>query len=183
MFTIYMHRNKVNGKIYIGQTCQKPLYRWKRNGKGYMDCEIMWKAICKYGWNNFEHIILKENLTMEEANFYEKYYIKKFNTTNKKFGYNIRSGGKNEPLKESTKLKLKQYKTFLGKHHTEETKKAISEKKNLPVLQYDKNGNFIAEYKSAKVACEILGVKDKTTISKVCNGKRKFAHGYIWKYK
>ena len=95
MYTIYMHRNKINGKVYIGQTCQKPSYRWKRNGKGYETCEIMWKAIQKYGWNNFEHIILKSNLTLEEANFYEEYYIKKFNSTNKQFGYNIRKGGKN----------------------------------------------------------------------------------------
>lgn len=183
MYTIYMHRNKINGKVYIGQTCQKPSYRWKRSGKGYMTCEIMWKAICKYGWNNFEHIILKENLSLEEANFYEEFYIKKFNARNKKFGYNIRQGGKNTPLSEKTKQKLRMNKSFLGKNHTQETKKVISDKKSLPVLQYSKDGKFLAEYKSAKIACEILGVCDKTNISKCCKGKRKTAHGYIWKYK
>ena len=130
MYTIYMHRNKINGKIYIGQTCQKPSYRWKRNGKGYETCEIMWKAIQKYGWNNFEHIILKSNLTLEEANFYEEYYIKKFNSTNKQFGYNIRKGGKNTPLSEETKQKLRNKKTFLGRHHTEETIKKQKETLN-----------------------------------------------------
>ena len=164
MYTIYMHRNKINGKIYIGQTCQKPSYRWKRNGKGYETCEIMWKAIQKYGWNNFEHIILKSNLTLEEANFYEKYYIKKFNSTNKQFGYNIRKGGKNTPL-------------------SEETKKNISNLKSMAVLQYDLNGNFIAEYKSAQFACQILNFCDKSCISKACLGQRKTAHGFIWKYK
>ena len=164
MYTIYMHRNKINGKIYIGLTCQKPSYRWKRNGKGYETCEIMWKAIQKYGWNNFEHIILKSNLTLEEANFYEEYYIKKFNSTNKQFGYNIRKGGKNTPLSEETKQKLRNKKAFLGRHHTEETKKNISNLKSMAVLQYDLNGNFIAEYKSAQFACQILNFCDKSCI-------------------
>ena len=183
MYTIYMHRNKINGKIYIGQTCQKPSYRWKRNGKGYETCEIMWKAIQKYGWNNFEHIILKSNLTLEEANFYEEYYIKKFNSTNKQFGYNIRKGGKNTPLSEETKQKLRNKKAFLGRHHTEESKKNISNSKSMAVLQYDLNGNFIAEYKSAQIACQILNFCDKSCISKACLGQRKTAHGFIWKYK
>ena len=29
---------QINGKVYIGQTCQKPSYRWKRDGKGYETC-------------------------------------------------------------------------------------------------------------------------------------------------
>ena len=33
-YIIYKHINKINGKIYIGQTCQKPEYRWN-HGKGY----------------------------------------------------------------------------------------------------------------------------------------------------
>ena len=33
-FTIYMHRNKINQKVYIGQTSQTVENRW-RNGYGY----------------------------------------------------------------------------------------------------------------------------------------------------
>lgn len=49
------------------------------------------------------------------------------------------------------------------------------------VLQYDLNGNLIAEYKSAADAARSLG-KDKSTISKCCNGKRKTAYKYVWTY-
>ena len=47
------------------------------------------------------------------------------------------------------------------------------------VLQYDKEGNFIKEWKSAAEAKKSLGI-DNITV--VCNGKRKYAGGYIWKW-
>ena len=188
MYTVYLHRNKINGKVYVGQTGQKLSYRWKQGGKGYETCCVMWKAIQKYGWDNFEHIVLKENLSLEEANFYEEYYIKKFNSNDKKFGYNIRSGGKNTHLSDATKQKLsKRFKgvnhPFYGRHHNEQSIEQMREKKCIPVLQFDLDGNFIAEYKSAKHAVDTLGVQDKSCISKCCIGQRKTAHGYIWKYK
>lgn len=47
------------------------------------------------------------------------------------------------------------------------------------VLQYDKEGNFIAKWKSATEAKRVLGIDN---ITAVCSGKRKYAGGYIWKY-
>lgn len=51
-----------------------------------------------------------------------------------------------------------------------------------PVLQFDKIGNFISEYKSADAAVRELNLKSNH-ISTCCKGKYKTAHGYIWKYK
>ena len=56
-YTVYLHINKVNKKVYVGITSMRVENRW-REGKGYKKCEIMNKAILKYGWSNFEHIIL-----------------------------------------------------------------------------------------------------------------------------
>ena len=68
-YIIYKHTNKINGKSYIGQTIQKPSRRW-RDGKHYID-QIFGVAIKKYGWDNFEHIILTDNIqTIEEANYW-----------------------------------------------------------------------------------------------------------------
>jgi hypothetical protein len=50
------------------------------------------------------------------------------------------------------------------------------------VLQFDKQGNLIAEYKSMGEAYSKTGVPS-SAICEVCKGRRKTAHKYIWKYK
>lgn len=51
-----------------------------------------------------------------------------------------------------------------------------------PVLQYNKNGVFIAEYFSQTEARRKTGI-NKANISSACIGKTKTAGGYIWKFK
>lgn len=72
-----------NNKIYIGITKQNPLLRW-RNGHGYKHCNYFYNAILKYGWLNVHHEILRDNLTVEEANNLEKYYIKYYKSNDKR---------------------------------------------------------------------------------------------------
>lgn len=91
-YCVYVHKNKINGKMYVGQTCQKPQRRWS-NGYGYKQCPAFYNAINKYGWDSFEHTIVKEGLTHEEANDLEKELIQKYQTTNSDFGYNLSIGG------------------------------------------------------------------------------------------
>lgn len=99
--------------MYIGQTCQSPEKRWA-NGLGYKNCIAFNNAIKKYRWDNFKHIVLFENLTSDEANIFEEFLIKKYNTTNEKFGYNIKYGGENSTLPESIKKKLSKMHLNIG---------------------------------------------------------------------
>lgn len=89
-YTIYKHTNKLNNKSYIGQTCQNVKKRWQ-NGAGYKNCPIFYQAILKYGWDNFTHDILEENLTEHEVDEREIYWINFYNS--QKDGYNFTSGG------------------------------------------------------------------------------------------
>lgn len=118
-YCVYMHTNKINNKVYVGQTCDKLTHRWGKHGQGYKTQKRFWRAIQKYGWDNFEHIVFAENLTKEDADHMEKLLIALYQTTDKNKGYNITTGGdggaaygENNP--------------FYGKHHTEETKQKIS---------------------------------------------------------
>ena len=107
-WVVYAHKNKINKKIYIGITGQKPERRW-RNGQGYKTSTYFYNAIQKYGWDNFEHIILQFNLTQQEAEEKEKYYIQKYNTLNDTYGYNIKKGGKlNQGLSKQGREKISQ---------------------------------------------------------------------------
>lgn len=96
IYYIYMHINKINGKIYIGQTknCEK---RWRCNGRMYKPKEggqsRFWNAINKYGWNNFEHRVIMICNSREEANLIERKLIKEYKTQDENFGYNIADGG------------------------------------------------------------------------------------------
>ena len=94
MYIVYCHINKINGKVYVGLTSKpRAQDRWGKDGKGYQNSSHFWKAIQKYGWENFEHLILETNLTKEQASQKEKYYIDLYQSTNPNFGYNLREGG------------------------------------------------------------------------------------------
>lgn len=94
---VYAHINNFNGKIYVGQTKHgnNPNNRW-HNGKNYTKKNKeknfhFGNAILKYGWENFSHVILINNLTKKEANEAEMYYIKYFDSITN--GYNMTAGG------------------------------------------------------------------------------------------
>lgn len=123
-YCVYCHRNKINGKRYIGQTKQNIERRWGDNGCNYKGCIHFNRAINKYGWNNFEHYIIQDGLTKEEADELEKLNILAYNTTNANFGYNIDKGGSHggHPHTEETKAKMskskKGNKNSVGKPNT-----------------------------------------------------------------
>lgn len=83
-----------SGKSYIGQTVQSLSNRAGHNGKNYFGCKYFWKAIQKYGWNNFYVEILGEFL-IEELNYQERRFIEIFNTLAPN-GYNIQIGGQRD---------------------------------------------------------------------------------------
>ena len=108
-YKVYKHISP-NGKVYIGITKRNVEDRWN-DGKGYKGNEHFYRAIQKYGWNNFNHEILFENLTKEEACQKEIELIAEYKSNNFEYGYNICAGGEGR----------------LDSRQTEETKKLISE--------------------------------------------------------
>ncbi len=140
-YTVYMHVNKSNLKIYIGITYQEVERRWRSNGNGYKN-QVFYNAIQKYGWDNFEHIILFENKTKEEAEELEILFIKTLMSNNCAYGYNVSNGGNSTgKISEDTKVKIS--KANKGRKCSKET-----------IEKYKERWNKYPHPSSKKVFCD-----------------------------
>ena len=115
---IYITKCKVNGKLYIGQK------KFRKGFTTYLGSGIVFtKAVKKYGKENFERIILEIAYSHEELNNFEIKYISIFDANekyNRDLFYNRTLGGDGVCLKGEDNPNY-------GKHHSEETRKKISE--------------------------------------------------------
>ena len=119
---IYLITNKINNKLYVGQT--KTLKNIKGNIKEWSAddrleehkknsnlkskkemCPKLYEAMNLDGHNNFiiETLLICD---LEETGYHEKHFIKELDTTNQKIGYNINSGGNVEHKLQHSERKI-----------------------------------------------------------------------------
>lgn len=152
-YCVYAHVNKTNGKMYIGVT-NNTKHRWGTNGNGYKSCPHFWSAIQKYGWDNFEHIVLIDGVSLSIAHVFERELISKYDAIAN--GYNIKEGGQSGD----------KFRTLGPRKH------------NRPIYQYDLLGNFIKKWDKPIEASQFYGVQDVT--SSANHGWS--CAGYQWSY-
>lgn len=88
---IYKITNKVNGKIYIGQTIRPISKRFNRHMNDALNNIVdthFARAIRKYGKENFYIECIDRAKNQEELTKKEQFWIRKYNSTNSKIGYN-----------------------------------------------------------------------------------------------
>lgn len=152
---------------------------------------------------------MEKDLTLEEANQKEEYYINFYNSRNDEYGYNTQKGGNNHEVTEEIKQKISKTKKeqhlkmseeqkkklsennsgknnpFYGKKHTEETKKKMSENHanvrggNSPTAKKVMCIETGIIYPSAAEAAEFCN-RTRSAINNCISGLSKTAGGYHW---
>ena len=123
---IYCYHCISTGKKYIGQTNNERRRKYEHfshYNKKSRDSKF-YRAVKKYGWNNFIYGVISEFL-IEELDDMEAYFIEKYDSF--KNGYNTVTGGKTTrgyKHTEKTKQLLRKMKT--GTKHSPETRQKMS---------------------------------------------------------
>lgn len=191
---IYYIKCIANNKYYIGQAS----YYSKRIGthvsllrKNKHKNKHLQSAWNKYGEVNFIFSVIEENLTKEEMFEKERFYMEHFNSLDREYGYNIceetrsRKGCK---MPESAKKAIGDF--WRGKKFSSqriyELRENAAKNQGKPVLVYNKDMEFICEYKSMSEASRELKVA-VSSISIQCSSKKGFRKRkdskYIFRYK
>lgn len=178
VYSVYMHRHKDNGKIYIGCTKKKLSKRFE-NGNGYKKCTRFWEAIQADGFNSFEHIVVADGLTQAEAYEMEERLIDLHNAMCPDCGYNMRRGGLHNTPCEDVGRRISKAK--MGHKVAEETRAKLRQYGTKQVLQLTLDGTPVRVFNSLTEAAAAVDGK-KTNISAVCLGKKPSCRNYRWEY-
>ena len=170
---IYKFENKINGKVYIGQTVQKLSKRISSHkypgGNKNLPIDA---AIKKYGIENFSITTIDHANSVDELNEKEKFWIKHYDCISPK-GYNLEEGGRNsrKPKSQKIKVAIANKGRFLGE-------KSPRSKR---VYKFSLDGRLLDIYGSAREAARENGISS-SQIASSCRGEHYLCKGYIWSY-
>lgn len=134
---IYKITNTINQKVYIGQTIATLKTRWNshvyESKRDKLNFPI-YRAIRKYGVNNFiiEEIDFSNNI--DELNLKETFHILKNKSNKPKYGYNCDTGGNNKTVNDETKFRMKKPKSEKTKQKMRHSKSEEG-RKNIEAAQ------------------------------------------------
>lgn len=155
MCGIYIIKNIVNGKVYVGQSVD--IYTRWYNHKHDLINNVHYNTHLQASWNkygeaSFEFSIIK-TCDQNDLDALEVEYISLYNSCDSKFGYNMSHGGSGGGIpNDEVRAKLSivnigENNPMFGKHHTAETKKKISEAKiGDKNAMYGKRGELSPNY-------------------------------------
>jgi len=124
MYYIYIIQNKINNKIYVGQT-NNIKRRWGRHKYEAFtknNQKPLYRSMRKHGIDNFSLIEI-ESCDQSNVDELEMFWIEFFQSQSKIFGYNLSQGGK--PLADSNIIKTRKP-PMLGKKHSKQTRQKMS---------------------------------------------------------
>lgn len=181
---IYKHTNLINGKIYIGQTTANNVNTRWADGKKYKKSILFYKAILKYGWNNFSHEIIEKDIPIEKLNEREIYWIDfyrsyiGFEDCN---GYNLTLGGESKHgFIMSDDIKNKISKSLIGHEVTEKVIKHIIDLNNSRKGLKPKNFEYALSKAHEKCSKKIMCIETKKIFNSKAECAKFYGHSVSW---
>jgi hypothetical protein len=186
---IYVFRNKVNGKEYVGKS--KRITKRNRNEltalrNDYFHNKHLQSSFNKYGVENFELKTIKNNICPGLLGVYEIFEIAKRDTNNPEIGYNKTLGGEGVyGHKQSQEHKDKISEALIGKKKTKEHCENISKSRKGIVFTEEHCENISKTKKRIYSSGELeIWNKGKTNSEEHCNNvsktmKRMYSSGEL----
>ena len=188
--TIYLFRNSKNGKLYIGKTISPYNNRFAEHKFNALTKNLnnyFYRAIRKYGWDEFDKYVIFQTEELENTTDNKKLidsvvcqkeieFIDKLKTNNSKFGYNLTKGGDGiAGFKFSEEIKKQMSINRSGENHPNFGRKY---ERGTPIYQIDLFGKIIKQWKNTAEASDFLNIKS-SNISKCLKNFGNSAGGYV----
>lgn len=153
MGLIYKITDIIDGTAYIGLTIRTLKERWNEHicRASPSANQYIDRAINKHGYENFSIEVIEDNIDESILGEREKFWIDYYDTYNN--GYNLTIGGWDGGGIE----------------------------KGIKIYQWDLEGNYIAEWRSARTVEIAYGWAHQDLI-KCAKGKRISSHGFLWTF-
>ena len=187
---IYKITNKINGKLYIGQTTRTPEERFIEHK--YCQTSNIGRAIRKYGAENFTIEVLEECETAEQLNEREIFWIAELGCMYPN-GYNNATGGQGnwertpesiakmsrKGKRHSKKSRLLIASSSTGRHPTDEMKQRIAKAQpnRRAVICVETGEEF--ETMAAAALCKNVS---HPSITRACKNPNRTAGGFHWRF-
>lgn len=209
---IYVIYNKTTNKKYVGKSknIKKRIttHISTLNSKSKDENRHLINAWHKYGKDDFDYFVVEylDIQCLEKLKERELFWQTHFKVTNRKYGYNFRLDSSSNMIvhEDTKKLMSKNHKQKhkdnpelrweIGKKVSEfwknnpevKAEMAINVSENATtynILQFDKDFNLVAEYRTQKILKEQLPDYYLPAILNVCNGNKSSHKGFYWRYR
>jgi len=168
-----------SGRVYVGKSVRFGRRLGQHRRRSRTKKTFLYNAVRKHTWKKFTKLVLQifpHNVTNAEMSERERFFIKKYRSFDRRYGYNLTEGGEGAP----------------GYRHTEQAKKimqSLIRKKGKMKRVYAKNVKTYEEYffeSRAEAMRKLRRITGKNIsrfhITDCCKGVQKTHAGFLFKY-